>query len=50
MVPDPMRDVHHIEGAGDYVTLRTGAGQVLAVTPNRSATAVDRSFLYAPRR
>ena len=30
MVPVSMRDVHRIEGAGDYVTLCTGAGQVLA--------------------
>lgn len=30
MVPVSMRDVHRIEGAGDYVQLCTGAGQVLA--------------------
>jgi two-component system LytT family response regulator len=30
MVPVSMRDVHRIEGAGDYVTLCTDAGQVLA--------------------
>ncbi len=30
MVPVSMRDVHRIEGAGDYVTLCTGADQVLA--------------------
>jgi two-component system LytT family response regulator len=30
MVPVSMRDVHRIEGAGDYVTLCTEAGQVLA--------------------
>jgi len=30
MVPVSMRDVHRIEGAGDYVTLCTGDGQVLA--------------------
>lgn len=30
MVPVSMRDVHRIEGAGDYVTLCTGAEQVLA--------------------
>jgi two-component system LytT family response regulator len=30
MVPVSMRDVHRIDGAGDYVTLCTGAGQVLA--------------------
>lgn len=30
MVPVSMRDVHRIEGAGDYVLLCTGAGQALA--------------------
>lgn len=30
MVPVSMRDVHRIEGAGDYVTLCTGGDQVLA--------------------
>ncbi|HEY7766587.1 LytTR family DNA-binding domain-containing protein [Longimicrobium sp.] len=30
MVPVSMRDVHRIEGAGDYVTLCTGTDQVLA--------------------
>jgi two-component system LytT family response regulator len=30
MVPVSMRDVHRIEGAGDYVTLCTGDDQVLA--------------------
>jgi two-component system, LytTR family, response regulator len=30
MVPVSMRDVHRIEGAGDYVTLCTGADRVLA--------------------
>jgi two-component system LytT family response regulator len=30
MMPVSMRDVHRIEGAGDYVTLCTGSGQVLA--------------------
>ncbi|HEX8432447.1 MAG TPA: LytTR family DNA-binding domain-containing protein [Longimicrobium sp.] len=30
MVPVSMRDVHRIEGAGDYVLLCTGADQVLA--------------------
>ena len=30
MVPVSMRDVHRIEGAGDYVLLCTDAGQVLA--------------------
>jgi two-component system LytT family response regulator len=30
MVPVSMRDVHRIEGAGDYVTLCTGPDQVLA--------------------
>ncbi|HEY0023987.1 MAG TPA: LytTR family DNA-binding domain-containing protein [Longimicrobium sp.] len=30
MVPVSMRDVHRVEGAGDYVTLCTDAGQVLA--------------------
>ena len=30
MVPVSMRDVHRIEGAGDYALLCTGAGQVLA--------------------
>ena len=30
MVPVSMRDVHRIEGAGDYVTLCTAAGPVLA--------------------
>ena len=30
LLPVRMRDVHRIEGAGDYVTLYTGAGPVLA--------------------
>lgn len=42
MVPVSMRDVHRMEGAGDYVTLCTDAGQVLAdITLNELERRLD---------